>query len=55
MMFVQSLGGISHTKVEDSRDEDLALSVEALSMLVERSLQWAAARAGTASTADGPA
>jgi N-carbamoyl-L-amino-acid hydrolase len=55
MMFVQSLGGISHTKVEDSRDEDLALSVEALSMLVERSLQWAAARAGAARTADGPA
>jgi N-carbamoyl-L-amino-acid hydrolase len=41
MLFVQSLGGISHIKVEDTREEHLALSVEALAKLVERVLDRA--------------
>jgi len=41
MLFVQSLGGISHTKVEDTREADLILSVEALAKLVERALEQA--------------
>ena len=45
MLFVKSLGGISHTKVEDSAEEDLRLAVEALTMLVDRALPWASARA----------
>jgi acetylornithine deacetylase/succinyl-diaminopimelate desuccinylase-like protein len=45
MLFVKSLGGISHAKVEDSADEDLALSVRALAMLVARAMTLASARA----------
>ena len=36
MLFVKSLGGISHAKVEDSAEEDLLLSVEALARVVAR-------------------
>ena len=47
MMFVKSLGGISHAKVEDSAEEDLRLCVEALAMLVDRALRWAGDPDGT--------
>jgi beta-ureidopropionase / N-carbamoyl-L-amino-acid hydrolase len=40
MMFVQSLRGISHNKIEDSRKEDLALAVEAFNRLATKTLAW---------------
>jgi N-carbamoyl-L-amino-acid hydrolase len=40
MMFVQSLGGISHNKIEDTREDDLLLAVEAFHRLVEKTIQW---------------
>jgi N-carbamoyl-L-amino-acid hydrolase len=43
MLFVRSLGGVSHTKDEDTPDEDLALSVRALHELARRTIAWAAA------------
>jgi len=39
MLFVQSLGGISHNKIEDSKAEHLALAVEALERLARKTLQ----------------
>jgi hydantoinase/carbamoylase family amidase len=44
MLFVKSLGGISHAKVENSTDDDLALSVQALAELVGRAMTWATTR-----------
>lgn len=41
MLFVQSLRGISHAKEEDTRPEDLELSVRALAGTVERTISWA--------------
>jgi N-carbamoyl-L-amino-acid hydrolase len=40
MMFVQSLKGISHNKIEDSRIEHLMLAVEAFSRLATKTMQW---------------
>lgn len=40
MMFVQSLRGISHNKIEDTREEDLLASVEALYRLAEKTVKW---------------
>ena len=40
MMFVQSLGGISHNKIEDSRIEDLHLAVRAYDRLVAKTFAW---------------
>jgi N-carbamoyl-L-amino-acid hydrolase len=40
MMFVQSLYGISHNKIEDTKEEHLALSVEALDRLATRTMNW---------------
>jgi hydantoinase/carbamoylase family amidase len=40
MMFVQSLRGISHNKIEDTREEHLELAVSAFDKLVERATQW---------------
>ncbi len=40
MIFVQSLHGISHNPMEDSREEDLVLSVIALDDLVTRTMRW---------------
>jgi len=40
MLFVQSLHGISHNKIEDTREEDLEASVSALNKLSEKMLQW---------------
>ncbi|CAB4710589.1 MAG: hydantoinase/carbamoylase family amidase [Actinobacteria bacterium] len=44
MVFVQSLRGLSHTKLEDTKDEHLRQSVEVLDRLADRTLAWLAAR-----------
>ncbi|HXH95839.1 MAG TPA: M20/M25/M40 family metallo-hydrolase, partial [Gaiellaceae bacterium] len=38
MLFVQSLRGLSHTKVEDTKEEHLELSVQALDRLASKAL-----------------
>jgi N-carbamoyl-L-amino-acid hydrolase len=38
MLFVQSLRGLSHTKLEDTKEEHLELSVQALDRLAEKTL-----------------
>ena len=43
MLFVKSLGGVSHTKEEDTPTEDLETSVRALGELTRRTLAWAEA------------
>jgi hydantoinase/carbamoylase family amidase len=40
MMFVQSLKGISHNKIEDTREEHLELSVTALDRLASKTMAW---------------
>jgi len=40
MMFVQSIKGISHNKIEDSRTEHLELAVRAFAGLAEKTLGW---------------
>jgi beta-ureidopropionase / N-carbamoyl-L-amino-acid hydrolase len=40
MMFVQSLHGISHNKIEDTKEAHLELCVVAFDRLVEKTLQW---------------
>ena len=40
MMFVQSLGGISHNKIEDSAEEHLGLAVAAFDRLAAKTLHW---------------
>jgi N-carbamoyl-L-amino-acid hydrolase len=42
MLFVQSLRGLSHTKLEDTKREHLALSVQALDLLASKTLAWLA-------------
>ena len=44
MMFVQSLHGISHNKIEDTKEEHLAMSVEALDRLAEKTMSWIKAK-----------
>ena len=44
MMFVQSLHGISHNKIEDTKEEHLAMSVEALDRLAGKTMAWIEAR-----------
>ncbi|MDQ3926416.1 MAG: M20/M25/M40 family metallo-hydrolase, partial [Actinomycetota bacterium] len=44
MLFVKSLKGLSHTKEEDTPEEDLELSVRALHRLALKTLEWAAKR-----------
>ena len=44
MLFVKSLGGVSHTKEEDTPIADLELSVRALDELARRTLAWAEER-----------
>ncbi len=39
MLFVQSLRGLSHTKLEDTREEHLELSVQALDRLTAKALE----------------
>jgi N-carbamoyl-L-amino-acid hydrolase len=42
MLFVKSLKGLSHTKEEDTPEEDLELSVQALHRLAVRTIDWVA-------------
>ncbi len=41
MLFVKSLRGLSHTKDEDTSEEDLELSVQALHRLAVKTMDWA--------------
>jgi len=43
MMFVQSLRGLSHTKLEDTEPEHIELAVEALDKLTTDAIAWVAA------------
>lgn len=40
MLFVQSLGGISHNKIEDTKEEHLEMSVLALDRLATKTVEW---------------
>jgi hydantoinase/carbamoylase family amidase len=40
MLFVQSLRGLSHTKLEDTREEHLELAVAALDRLASKTIAW---------------
>jgi hydantoinase/carbamoylase family amidase len=40
MLFVQSLRGLSHTKLEDTKREHLELSVQALDRLASKTIAW---------------
>jgi N-carbamoyl-L-amino-acid hydrolase len=40
MMFVQSLRGISHNKLEDTKEEHLELAVMAFDKLAEKAIRW---------------
>jgi N-carbamoyl-L-amino-acid hydrolase len=42
MMFVQSLRGLSHTKLEDTKEEYLELAVAALDKLATKTVNWVA-------------
>lgn len=44
MMFTQSLHGISHNKIEDTKEEHLAQSVTAFNHLAEKTMAWIAAQ-----------
>ncbi|MCK6576637.1 MAG: Zn-dependent hydrolase [Anaerolineae bacterium] len=44
MMFVQSLYGISHNKIEDTKEEHIRLSVEALDRLASKAAAWILSR-----------
>jgi N-carbamoyl-L-amino-acid hydrolase len=44
MLFVQSLRGLSHTKLEDTKPEHLELSVQALDRLADKAIEWIGAR-----------
>jgi hydantoinase/carbamoylase family amidase len=46
MLFVQSLHGLSHTKLEDTREEHLELSVAALDRLASKTIAWVAGGGG---------
>jgi N-carbamoyl-L-amino-acid hydrolase len=46
MMFVQSLRGLSHTKLEDTKEEHLELAVAALDQLASRTVEWVAGGGG---------
>jgi N-carbamoyl-L-amino-acid hydrolase len=40
MMFVQSLKGISHNKIEDTRETHIEMSVVALDRLASKTMDW---------------
>lgn len=44
MMFVQSLGGISHNKIEDTKEEYIEMSVAALDRLATKAAAWIQSR-----------
>jgi N-carbamoyl-L-amino-acid hydrolase len=45
MLFVQSLHGISHNKIEDTKQEHLEMSVRALDRLADMTMRWISAGA----------
>ena len=47
MMFVQSLHGISHNKIEDTKEEHLAMAVTAFDKLADKALRWIESGAGS--------
>ena len=47
MLFVQSLRGLSHTKLEDTKPEHLELAVQALDGLAAKAMSWVARGTGT--------
>lgn len=51
MMFVQSLRGISHNKIEDTREEHLELAVAAFDRLTTKTMTWIASRPGAGGVA----
>ena len=40
MMFVQSLGGISHNRIEDTREDHLELCIRAFDRLADKAIAW---------------
>ena len=44
MMFVQSLHGISHNKIEDTKEEHLELAVTAFDKLADKAMCWIASK-----------
>lgn len=44
MLFVQSLRGLSHAKEEDTREEHIAMSVQALDRLASKTMAWLAGK-----------
>jgi N-carbamoyl-L-amino-acid hydrolase len=46
MLFVQSLRGLSHTKLEDTKEEHLELAVAALDRAASKTIEWVAAGGG---------
>ena len=40
MMFVQSLRGISHNKIEDTREYHLGLAITAFDKLASKTIDW---------------
>ncbi|MEO6872254.1 MAG: Zn-dependent hydrolase [Chthoniobacterales bacterium] len=44
MMFVQSLHGISHNKIEDTKEEHIELAVRAFDRLASKTMAWLASR-----------
>ena len=40
MMFVQSLQGISHNKIEDTKEEHLEMAVTAFDKLADKAIEW---------------
>ena len=46
MVFVQSLRGLSHTKLEDTEEEHLELAVAALDRLASKTIGWVSSGGG---------
>ena len=44
MMFVQSLHGISHNRIEDTKEEHLEMCVKAFDRLAEKAMRWIASK-----------
>jgi N-carbamoyl-L-amino-acid hydrolase len=44
MLFVQSLRGISHNKIEDTKEEHVVLAVQALDRLATKTMEWIGGR-----------